>query len=107
MEQWHNRTMKPKKSVAQKLFPFPFTGLFPIQAPKLVRKSVVLLLFCSIVLLLSSPVLAQSCPLCKTALIGQADSILEAINLGILVLLFPPLILMSSIVIIAFRNDQE
>ncbi len=58
-------------------------------------------------LLSSSPALAQSCPLCKTALIGQSESTLKAINLGILVLLFPPLILMSSIVIFAFRQDRD
>jgi hypothetical protein len=57
--------------------------------------------------LLSSPALAQSCPLCRTALIGQAESTLKAINLGILVLLFPPLIFMSSIVFIAFRQDRD
>ena len=107
MEQWNNGMMEKKKSTSPKRSRFVFTGEFPIETRKLVRNSVVLLLFCSIVLLLSSPALAQSCPLCKTALIGQADSILDAVNLGILVLLFPPLILMSAIVIIAFRNDQE
>ena len=99
--------MGKKKSASQKRPLFLFTGLLRIEARKLVRSAVALLLFCSIVLLLSSPALAQSCPLCKTALIGQAESTLEAINLGILVLLFPPIILMSSIVIIAFRQDQK
>ena len=58
-------------------------------------------------LLSSSPAWAQSCPLCKTALIGQSESTLKAINLGILVLLFPPLILMTSIVFLAFRQDRD
>ena len=82
-------------------------ALLSRERSRLVRNSFVLLLFCAMALLFSSPLLAQSCPLCKTALIGQAESILDAINLGILVLLFPPLVLMSSIVIIAFRRDQD
>jgi hypothetical protein len=85
----------------------PFAVWLPGERSRLVRNSVVLLLFCSIVLLLSSPALAQSCPLCRTALIGQAESTLKAINLGILVLLFPPLIFMSAIVFIAFRQDRD
>ncbi len=91
--------MKPKKAF--------FVDLLPAGRSWWIRHSLVPWLFCSIVLLLSSPALAQSCPLCKTALIGQAESTLDAINLGILVLLFPPLILMSSIVIVAFRHDQN
>ena len=80
----------------------------PIKGRRLVRSMVLPVLFGFLIFLFSSsPALAQSCPLCKTALIGQAERTLEAINLGILVLLFPPLILMSSIVIIAFRNDRD
>lgn len=77
------------------------------QVPRLARGSGILLLFCFITLLLSSPVLAQSCPLCKTALIGQAESTIRAINFGILTLLFPPIILMSCILITAFRRDHK
>jgi hypothetical protein len=98
--------MEQEKSTDPKRSLLSFTRLFP-KVPKWVRGPVVLLFFCSIVLLFSSPALAQSCPLCKTALIGQAESTLDAINFGILVLLFPPLILMSSIIIIAFRHDQD
>ena len=84
------------------------TASIPTELCRWVRQSVPVLLFGFLIFVFSSsPVWAQSCPLCKTALIGQAESTLEAINLGILVLLFPPLILMSSIVIMAFRHDQD
>ena len=85
----------------------PFAILLPRERSRCMRYSFVLLLLCALTLGFSSPLLAQSCPLCKTALIGQPESTLDAINLGILVLLFPPLVLMSSIVIVAFRQDQD
>ncbi|MDA2934576.1 hypothetical protein MYX82_09570, partial [Acidobacteria bacterium AH-259-D05] len=88
------------------LMRFSFTVSLPIEVRKQARNSLVLLLYCSIVLLFSSPALAQGCAMCRTALAGQVESAVQAINLGILVLLVPPIALMSTIVFIAFRHDK-
>ena len=84
------------------------TASIPTDLYRRIRQFVpVLLLGCLIFLFSSSPAWAQSCPLCKTTLLSQTESTIKAINWGILVLLFPPLILGSSIVIMAFRQDQD
>lgn len=57
-------------------------------------------------LFLSSPVAAQGCAMCRSALEGQAQSVVQAINLGIVVLLIPPLTIMSAILFITFRQDK-
>ena len=57
-------------------------------------------------LLTPSPLLAQSCALCKTALVGQAAQTVRSINLGILVLLVPPLTIFSAIFVVALRRDE-
>ncbi len=59
-----------------------------------------LLLFCS------SPAAAQGCAMCRTALEGQAQSLIQALNLGILVLLIPPITIMSTILFVTFRQDK-
>lgn len=54
----------------------------------------------------SSPVLAQGCVMCKNALSAQLVEVIRAFNLGILVLIFPPVFIMSAILYIAFwRRD--
>ena len=84
------------------------TASIPADLGRRIRQLVPVLLFGFLISVFSSsPVWAQSCPLCKTTLLSQTESTLEAINWGILILLFPPLILMSSIVIMAFRQDQD
>jgi len=49
-----------------------------------------LLSFSSLFLFFSSPAAAQGCAMCRTALEGQAQSFIQTLNLGILVLLIPP-----------------
>ena len=64
-------------------------------------------LFSSLLFLLwSSPAAAQGCAMCRSALEGQVESVVQAINLGILVLLIPPLTIMSTILFITFRQDK-
>ncbi len=57
-------------------------------------------------LFFSSPAAAQGCAMCRTALEGQVESVVQAVNLGILVLLIPPLTIMSTIIFITFRQDK-
>ena len=63
--------------------------------------------FSSLLLLfLSSPAAAQGCAMCRSALEGQVERVVQAINLGILVLLIPPLTIMSTILFVTFRQDK-
>lgn len=57
-------------------------------------------------LFLSSPAAAQGCAMCRSALEGQVESVVQAVNLGIVVLLIPPLTIMSTIIFITFRQDR-
>ena len=57
-------------------------------------------------LFLSSPAAAQGCAMCRSALEGQVESVVQAVNLGILVLLIPPLTIMSTILFVTFRQDK-
>lgn len=65
------------------------------------------LFFCSFLLLVfCSPLFGQGCAMCKTAIAAQLTVAIRAFNLGILVLIFPPVIIMSSILCLAFwRRD--
>ncbi len=72
------------------------------------QNSILPLLFfsCLFLLFFSSPAAAQGCAMCRTALEGQAESSIEALKLGILVLLIPPITIMSTILFITFRQDK-
>ena len=70
------------------------------------RKMKISLFSSLLFLLLSSPAAAQGCAMCRSALEGQVESVVQAINLGILVLLIPPLTIMSTILFITFRQDK-
>ncbi len=72
------------------------------------QHSILPLLFfsCLFLLFFSSPAAAQGCAMCRTALEGQAESAIEAVKMGILVLLIPPITIMSTILFITFRQDK-
>ena len=62
---------------------------------------------CLLVTAITRPALAQGCAMCKVAAESQAASASQALNTGILVLLFPPLLILSAIVFMAvWRNDD-
>ena len=66
----------------------------------------VLLLFFSLLLsLFSIPLLAQGCAMCKTAVVSQEASMMEALNLGIIVLMVPPIGIFATILVFVFRYD--
>ncbi len=70
------------------------------------RKMKIALFSSLLFLFLSSPAAAQGCAMCRSALEGQVESFVQTINLGILVLLIPPLTIMSTILFITFRQDK-
>ena len=57
-------------------------------------------------LIVSEPVLGQGCPMCKTAVAVQQASAIQALNLGIVVLLLPPLGILACILVFTFRRDE-
>lgn len=78
------------------------TKLFPM---KLVRKTWPAA--CSVVAAtLFSPLLAQGCAMCKSSIAAQNDTVINSINTGILILLFPPLLILSAILYFAFRQSE-
>ena len=70
------------------------------------RKTTISLFSSLLFLFRSSPAAAQGCAMCRSALEGQVESFVQAINLGILVLLIPPLTIMSTILFVTFRQDK-
>ena len=51
--------------------------------------------------------LAQGCAMCKSSLAAQGQDVISTLQLGILVLLIPPLAIMGTFLYIAFRQEQE
>lgn len=48
-------------------------------------------------------VVAQGCAMCKTVAAAQSKAAADSLNWGILVLLVPPVTIMSSLLLFAFR----
>ncbi len=62
-------------------------------------------LFCSFALLLfCSPAFGQGCAMCRNAVATQLASVIYSFNLGILVLIFPPVFIMGAILWMAFQR---
>ena len=59
------------------------------------------------VLVLSKPAMAQ-CALCKNAVAGspEAARLSQSLNLGIIILLIPPVLIFCGIFVIAYRNRK-
>ena len=51
--------------------------------------------------------LAQGCAMCRSSLAAQGQSVISALQLGILVLLIPPLAIMGTFLYIAFRREDD
>lgn len=56
---------------------------------------------------LPPPVVGQGCALCRSTVATQPSSVADTLNLGILVLLVPPLAIMLTILLVTFRRDKE
>jgi hypothetical protein len=48
-------------------------------------------------------VLGQGCPMCKTVAAAQSEQAAKSLNQAIVLLLVPPVTIMSSILVFAFR----
>ena len=66
-----------------------------------------LLIFIGVLALWSAPALAQGCAMCYANAAGATKDGQRAINKGVLVLLIPPLALMSGGVGMAFRYGRK
>jgi hypothetical protein len=49
---------------------------------------------------------AQACAMCKTAVVSQDAGAMQALNIGILVLLLPPIGILTTILVLTFRHDE-
>ncbi len=47
---------------------------------------------------------AQGCVMCRSSLAGQTNALLASLGWGILILLVPPLVIVSTILYVAFRR---
>lgn len=60
-----------------------------------------------VALLSPSALYAQSCPLCYQAAAASGPKFIHALKEGILIMLFPPLLIMSGIFYVAYRKRNE
>ncbi len=51
--------------------------------------------------------LAQGCAMCKSSLAAQGQNVVSALQLGIIVLMIPPLAIMGTFLYIAFREEDN
>ncbi len=49
---------------------------------------------------------AQGCAMCKSSIAAQSEAVVASINAGILILLVPPLLIMSTILYVATRYRE-
>lgn len=59
-----------------------------------------------LVLLAPLPSLAQGCAMCKSTVAGQQANVTQTLNLGIVILLIPPLGIILAILLVAFKRDK-
>lgn len=71
--------------------------------PQRIKNLIPVLLWVMLCFRTASPALAQGCPMCKTVAASQSDQATQALNRGILLLLVPPVTIMSGILLFAFR----
>jgi K+-transporting ATPase A subunit len=72
------------------------------ELPTLILKFVAMVMFVS-----PAALYAQSCALCYQAAANSGANFIEALKRGILVLLFPPLLIGSCVVIAAYRKRDQ
>jgi len=58
-------------------------------------------------LAITSPVFAQGCSMCYSSAAQQDTRAQQALNLGIIVLIIPPVLLFAGVMITAFRRREE
>jgi len=59
-----------------------------------------------VMLILAAPVFAQSCAMCYTTVAGGGQGVINALKSGIIVLLIPPLLLFTGLIVTILRWKQ-
>jgi len=59
-----------------------------------------------VMLILAAPVFAQSCAMCYTTVAGGGQGVIQALKSGIIVLLIPPLVLFTGLIVTILRWKQ-
>jgi hypothetical protein len=59
-----------------------------------------------VMLILAAPVFAQSCAMCYTTVAGGGQGVINALKSGIIVLLIPPLLLFTGLIVTIVRWKQ-
>lgn len=58
-------------------------------------------------LAVAAPALAQGCSMCYSSASQQDARAQQALNLGIIVLIIPPVLLFAGVMVTAFRRREE
>lgn len=83
-----------------------FGGCYTVKKITATNIFILLLFFSLLLSLFSAPLLAQGCPMCKTAVVSQEANVIEALNLGIIVLMVPPIGIFATILVFVFRYNE-
>jgi integral membrane sensor domain MASE1 len=65
------------------------------------------LLIALALLVATSPAFAQGCSMCYASAAAQQAEAQRALNLGIIVLIIPPVLLFAGVMVTAFRRRDE
>jgi hypothetical protein len=75
--------------------------IFMVGKWKYIKTSIALLLVS-----IPAPACAQSCPICITAVEASKATFIAGLRSGILILIFPPLLICLSLAFTVYRRDQ-
>jgi hypothetical protein len=60
-----------------------------------------------LLLLLATPIAAQNCALCYTQAAGSGSKLKAGLRSGILILIFPPMIICTGIIVTAYKRRNR
>ena len=60
-----------------------------------------------LLLLLASPIAAQNCALCYTQAAGSGSKLKSALRSGILILIFPPMMICTGLIVTAYKRRNR
>jgi hypothetical protein len=60
-----------------------------------------------LLLLLASPLAAQNCALCYTQAAGSGSKLKAALRSGILILIFPPMMICTGLIVTAYKRRNR
>ena len=89
-----------------KITKMEFDGCYTVKKITATNIFILLLFFSLLFSLFSTPLLAQGCAMCKTVVVAQEANMIEALNLGIIVLMVPPIGILATILVFVFRYNE-